>query len=425
MIRYLFGVLALGILAWAAGLPWGALGTDFFFWRHQGILLSGVLATATMGGLLLLALRPRWLEQRLGGLDRLYRLHKWSGITTGVLVVLHWGLTQSPGWLISLGWLEAPTGRRHGTPDFWVGLARDAGEQAFYALLLLLLISLIRAVPYHWFRRLHRFAGLLFLLAAFHAVWLVPSDQLWQPYGLYTLFWALAGSLAAVLSLIGLIGRRRRHSGQITALRPQGNGVLELEIQLDEWLKGYLPGQFVLLSLDPREGVHPFTILAGDAASGRLRFAIKGLGDYTLGLSDRLRVGDPVTVEGPYGRFVRPVGEAAECWIAGGIGITPFVAWLEDAAAQGRMLPDVQLHYCVPSADAAVYLARLEQLCGVTGVKLQVHFDDRDGRPTADTLGCHQEVPVWFCGPEAMARSLRRQARLRTSRFHHELFSFR
>ena len=109
-----------------------------------------------------------------------------------------------------------------------MGLARDAGEQAFYALLVLLLISLIRAVPYHWFRRLHRFAGLLFLLAAFHAVWLVPSDQLWQPYGLYTLFWALAGSLAAVLSLIGLIGRRRRHSGQITALRPQGNGVLEL-----------------------------------------------------------------------------------------------------------------------------------------------------------------------------------------------------
>ena len=87
------------------------------------------------------------------------------------------------------------------------------------------------------------------------------------------------------------------------------------------------------------------------------------------------------TVEGPYGRFVRPVGEAAECWIAGGIGITPFVAWLEDAAASGLMLPDVRLHYCVPSADAAVYLARLEQLCGVTGVKLQVHFDDRDGRP--------------------------------------------
>ena len=138
MIRYLFGVLALGILAWAAGLQWGALGTDFFFWRHQGILLSGVLATATMGGLLLLALRPRWLEQRLGGLDRLYRLHKWSGITTGVLVLLHWGLTQLPGWVIALGWLEAPARRPHGTPDFWMGLARDAGEQAFYAMLLVI-----------------------------------------------------------------------------------------------------------------------------------------------------------------------------------------------------------------------------------------------------------------------------------------------
>lgn len=210
MIRYLFGVLALGGLAWAAGLPWGALGTDFFFWRHQGILLSGVLAMATMGGLLLLALRPRWLEQRLGGLDRLYRLHKWSGITTGVLVTLHWGLTQLPGWLIALGWLAARPRRPHGRPDLWQGLAREAGELAFYALLVLLLVSLVKAIPYPWFRRLHRFAGLLVLLAAFHAVWLVPAAQLWQPYGLYTLFWAAVGSLAALGSLAGLTTRGRR-----------------------------------------------------------------------------------------------------------------------------------------------------------------------------------------------------------------------
>ncbi len=42
-----------------------------------------------------------------------------------------------------------------------------------------------------------------------------------------------------------------------------------------------------------------------------------------------LRTGTRVQVEGPYGRFDFRKGGARQIWLAGGIGITPFLAWAE------------------------------------------------------------------------------------------------
>lgn len=51
--------------------------------RELLMQFSGVLAIGAMTVAMLLALRPRWPEVGLGGLDKMYRLHKWLGI--GVL----------------------------------------------------------------------------------------------------------------------------------------------------------------------------------------------------------------------------------------------------------------------------------------------------------------------------------------------------
>ena len=53
---------------------------DFWNWRRAIVILSGILALWWMSAGILLAARPRWLEQRFGGLDKLYRLHKYLGI---------------------------------------------------------------------------------------------------------------------------------------------------------------------------------------------------------------------------------------------------------------------------------------------------------------------------------------------------------
>ena len=87
--------MALCLGSWLLTLPADALQQGFFFWRGQLVQLSGTLLIALLAALLLMATRPRWLEQRLGGLDHLYLLHKWCGIGAAGLVVLHWLLSYN------------------------------------------------------------------------------------------------------------------------------------------------------------------------------------------------------------------------------------------------------------------------------------------------------------------------------------------
>ena len=70
--------------------------------QYTGVLGMGVMSVA-----MLLAVRPAWLEHRLHGLDKMYRLHKWLGISGLVLAVLHWLCAQGPKWLVQAGLLTA------------------------------------------------------------------------------------------------------------------------------------------------------------------------------------------------------------------------------------------------------------------------------------------------------------------------------
>lgn len=76
------------------GLLWLALnGTIFsaaniFALRGHLMQFSGVLAIGAMSVAMILSIRPRWPEAKLGGLDKMYRLHKWLGPVEEVLDLL-------------------------------------------------------------------------------------------------------------------------------------------------------------------------------------------------------------------------------------------------------------------------------------------------------------------------------------------------
>lgn len=61
----------------------------YFSFRAAFIQLTGILAIGTMSACPLLAVRPKWLEPHLRGLDKMYRLHKWLGITALVTSASH------------------------------------------------------------------------------------------------------------------------------------------------------------------------------------------------------------------------------------------------------------------------------------------------------------------------------------------------
>jgi predicted ferric reductase len=65
----------------AGSLPW----TIYL----ESLFLTGLFAITLMSLAMVLSTRPAWLEQPLGGMDRIYRVHKWSGILAVVIATSH------------------------------------------------------------------------------------------------------------------------------------------------------------------------------------------------------------------------------------------------------------------------------------------------------------------------------------------------
>lgn len=63
---------------------------NYFTFRRSFMQYSGVVLITVMSVAMMLALRPTWLERHLDGLDKMYRLHKWLGITALILGTTHW-----------------------------------------------------------------------------------------------------------------------------------------------------------------------------------------------------------------------------------------------------------------------------------------------------------------------------------------------
>lgn len=440
--RFLWIALGLLTALWLLADTFTPQPLNYFTFRIVFMQYSGVLAIGTMSLAMLLALRPRALEARLDGLDKVYRLHKWLGITALVVSVLHWWWAQGTKWMVGWGWLArlargpragpATLGPIEGGLRALRDLAESLGEWAFYAAVVLIVLALVRRFPYHLFARTHKWICVAYLALVFHSVILAKFDYWHQPVG-----WVLAGlmaggSVAAVVSLLGLVGAGRKVRGRITSLTHYPElDVLESTIELAPGWPGHAAGQFAFVTSDPHEGAHPYTIAsAWRPEERRITFITKALGDHTRRLRDRLHVGTAVTVEGPYGRFDFEDGTAHQIWIGAGIGITPFIARMQQLAiTPAGTTVDLFHPTAVVEQDAIEKLTRDAQ---AAGVRLHVIASDRDerldGARIRAALPDWAHASVWFCGPSAFGDALRDDLvrhGLPHERFHQELFEMR
>lgn len=435
-------------MLWLALIPlalWGAFALPdvlaknpggFWDWRRPLILLSGLLAFWWMSAGMLLAARPAWLEDRFGGLDKLYRLHKHIGIGAGLLVFAHWMLEWLPKNLAKAGWIAGsnrPRGPR-GEPNLWIELAKDVGEWAGYILLALVVIALVRRIPYRWFRLVHKAFGLVFLAGAFHGLMLLPASYWQSPLGWLTAALAAAGVIPALLSLAGRIGRKRQHAASIEAIRQHPGQLLEIVCRPLAGWPGHRAGQFLFVNFGQRgEGAHPFTIASDwNRQEGTLTLAIKALGDFTRALPSLVRAGQQITLEGPYGRFdFAPAASEHQVWVAGGIGVTPFLARLGELAHEyGKAKINADFFYSTPEAAPGEFPSGLAERCAAAGVRLHRRISERDGPLSSrEIAACLQPgSSVWFCGPAAWGKTLGKTliaGGLPATAFHQEAFDFR
>jgi predicted ferric reductase len=403
--------------------------------RQEALHLTGLLSTALMSFTVLLAARPAWLEGPLGGMDRMYRSHKWAGILAVGFAAAHWLVEMSDDVIKALIGREGrlPKEKYTGFLEVLRDLAEDMGEWAIYAVLAMLAVTLWKRFPYRRWRLLHQAMPAIYLMLAFHAALLAPAEYWSRPVGALLALCLAAGVYGSLHSLAGRIGRSRQISGEILSIEQSAPDIVAVRCRLAEGWRGHRPGQFAFISFDPAEGQHPFTIASADRGDRTVTFQIKALGDYTRTLWRNICVGQPVTVEGPYGRFdlSRIDRKARQIWIAGGIGVTPFLAWLEVLSANPEFAPAADLHYCTRDREADPFVAKLEALCApLSSVRLQVHGAHQGEVLRAEKLasGIPKPAEVWFCGPLGLGNAIKSglQATCPGSfTFHQEAFAMR
>ena len=435
MKTLLGSLMALVALAWGldfTSAPPAAGAHVLWVARQEALYLSGLLSIAMMSLAMVLSTRPAWLEAPLGGMDRIYRTHKWAGILAVSFAALHWLIEMSSDILKATIGREGrlPKEKFAGFLEVLRDLAEDMGEWAIYALLFMLVITLWKKFPYRTWSLLHRAMPVLYLMLAFHAALLAPSDYWAQPVGGLMAVLLALGVYGAVHSLFNRIGRSREARGEIMAVDHPAPDVTTVHCRLDRGWKGHRPGQFAFVTFDDKEGAHPFTIASADQGDQTIRFQIKALGDYTAQLGRRLQAGQTVRIEGPYGRFdlARINRRARQIWIAGGIGVTPFLAWLESLQAHPETAPTADLHYCTRDQNTDAFVPRLQALCdALPGIRLHIHGARQGGTLTAQLLGEAKHAEIWFCGPSGLADALRNGLRAMGGRprFHQEAFEMR
>lgn len=374
----------------------------------------GALSMSSMALTLVLAARWRIVDRLMGGPDKSYIAHRWLGFLTVGGALGHWALASAVGGGVLPVLAESGEG---------------VGTIAAFGLIIMTAAALVRAIPYHLWKASHMLLGPIFLLAAYHTFFVA------SPLAIGAAPW----TFMAIVSVIGLVAwlqtllRKRTPTRLVTVERAQSfDGGVDLTLRSDVALPAFHPGQFATLAYDQaRAEAHPFSIAGGDATSRR--FVIRAAGDWTSEFVRHVSAGDELRLGRGVGRFLPQIGSnrTEQLWVAGGVGITPFLASLEQMEADSAAR--VTLIYCIRSRESAGAIEDVERYATrLPQVDLVVLHDKSGDRLTEGRLAdivrtMAPDTQVYLCGPEGLKTLVKNVwlAGGMKGRIHTERFDFR
>src|SRR5688572_27454001 len=312
-------------------------------------------------------------------------------------------------------------------------LTRLVRQLSFVALMLIVMLALNRRIPYSTWRWWHKLSGPLFVIAILHWLSFKSPISITDAAGAWLAIIAVLGITAAAYKLL-LYPLLSRHAEYRVTAVSTGAAAVHLELSPVDRPIPFTPGQFAFLSMkeDGLREPHPFTIASGNDASGSVHLVIRSLGDYTQKLLERTTVGMHAELYAPWGQFKRPATAKEEIWIGGGVGISPFIAWLADLSAGG--FDKVTLFYFFtpgrefPPVDVLDGMARRRgaQFVPVPGGCADPAFAERFAE-IVQRAGAGS-VEISFCGPQGLLDAIRARMRvygIPPANLRHEYFEFR
>lgn len=403
-------VCTVGFIYWAfpAGLSLG---------RTLGIILGWAGCSLLLVSLLLM-LRESRLAQWLGGLERMYQYHHWTGMAAYVLLLAH------PLALAADAWLEAPVLAWQTLSPFNQSWPVWVGWLSLVCLMLGLAVTFERRISYGTWRWLHAGLGVGVLLGLVHLL-LLGIDKPVLP------LLALAALLLGWRAIRGDLGLAARPY-VVKSVTSVAKGMVEISLKPLAEAIPVKAGQFVLVAFfaGPKfrgcGEFHPFTV-SSIGADHLIRVGVKALGDCTRHIQS-MESGVMARVHGAFGTFLAERPPTPQLWVAGGIGVTPFVALLRS----GPVTQPTTLLYLYREETDAAFLHELEALAEKNPQLSLRAVATGSEPPDLNSLLPDMQRPAkyecYLCGPPAMIAALKRVLRDRgiaPRHIHFENFDFR
>ena len=387
-------------------------------YRIIGEILSTFAITA-FGFNLFMSTKAKWVEKLFGGLDKMYMVHRRTAIIASIAIILHF--------------IVVPRDKTVPGPFVLdMGLGNVLGIAAILLILIGVIISALpyfkRVLKYDKWLKTHKFMGVFYLFAVVHA-FLVPSLIKELPLvSAYVFVVSILGVGAWVYKAFFYAYFNPKLDYTVISSESVNDDTSVIVLKPVNQRLRFVAGQFSFVEFPTisKGEEHPFSI-SSKPSDEIMRFHIKGLGDYTNGLADRLKPGDPAKVEGPFGHFTNQyIDKLDQIWIAGGIGIAPFLSMANDITNE-----KVKLFYCVATPDQANNVDELEALAA-KNPNFEFILWDSDAKDflNADKLGISDfnKYGYLMCGPAGLKQSLTKQLKKKgvsDKEIYEEEFGFR
>ena len=401
-------------------------------WTSAGRVTGLLGAYLALLQVLLLARLPP-LERQIG-FDRLTVWHRRNGKLVIYLVVAHvvlitigyaGGVHISVWHQFSL-FLSTYSGM----------ITATVGTAMMIAIVLSSIVIVRRRLPYEAWYGMHVTLYAAIFLAYLHQI---PNGNEFLSSTSQSDWWiamyVVTLALVIVYRLLRPVVAAFRHRLRVVEVRRETHDTVSVVIEgraLDRMYQE--AGQFMLWRFLTRKlwwQSHPFSLSA--APNGQsLRITVKAVGGFTRELAE-LRPGTRVITEGPFGRFVASRRKQERVTlIAGGIGVTPLRAMLEQLSGPPGTITFI--HRVLTDADC-VLREELEQLSAQRGVALHHLIGDHQDPAAAALLSpqhLRELVPeisasdVFLCGPPRMmdhTRESLRAAGVPSRQVHSERFA--
>lgn len=283
--------------------------------------LSGHLAMVVIVRQVLLWIRP-FSSGRIRDFFRVNKVHKWLGIATLAMIILHPVATvvaYATSWIYAFSF------------DFssWFEMWVTFGKIAFDIIIIVLFSSILsrKILSFRSRYRMHLLSYPAYFAIWFH--WWNTGTMIMNHTAVrwYRVVLGVALIVVTVVRIAYQFGFLK-YKAQIIQHIQLTEDIYEISFQIREKLS-YKPGQFVYLQMNSWGESHPFTVLSYEWDI--LKIAYKVFGSFTKALSKvTVMSHNPMYIDGPYGEFTQDIdGTYSTVCIAGGIGVTPFIQLLK------------------------------------------------------------------------------------------------